>query len=81
MWLHVGIVRVEQLFDTIERQRLGHVDIFATAVIAFGRITLGVLVGKHRTLGLHDAWAGVILGSNQFDMVFLPLFLVLHGAP
>ncbi len=58
-----------------------HVDVFAAAIVTFRGITLGVLVGQDRALGLHDARAGIIFGSDQFDMVFLPLYFVLHRAP
>ena len=71
MRLHVGIIGPEQLLRALDRQRLGHVDVFAAAVIALARITFCVFVGELAALCLHDPRAGVVLGCDQLDVVFL----------
>ncbi len=51
--LDIGGIGAEQLFRPIDGQLLGHINMFAAAVIALARIALGVLVGQLRTLGFH----------------------------
>ncbi len=52
--LHVGELGAEQGLDPVDGQLLDHVDVLAAAVIALARVALGVLVGQHRALRLHD---------------------------
>lgn len=61
MWLHVGIVGSEQLFDPCYRQFFNHVHVFAATVVALAGITFGVLIGKYRALSLHHQGAGMVL--------------------
>jgi hypothetical protein len=77
--LHVGIVGAEQLLGALDGQALGDVDVLAAAVVALGRIALGVLVGQHRALRLHHARARVVLGGDQLDVLLLPTLLVANG--
>ena len=79
MRLHICIARAEQLLEPRDREFFSHIDIFATAVIPFARITFGVFVGQHATLRFHHARAGVVLRGDQFDMIFLALALVGDG--
>ena len=79
--LHVGVLGTEQRLDAIDGQLLGDVDELAAAVVALARVTLGVLVGEHRTLRLHDRRTGVVLGSDQLDVVFLSRKFLLHRNP
>ncbi|MCY1438595.1 hypothetical protein D9M71_548010 [compost metagenome] len=76
--LDVGVVGAEQLLGAIDGQLLDLVDVLAAAVVALGRITLGVLVGQPAALCLHDALAGVVLRGDQFEVVFLTGILGLH---
>ncbi len=69
MRLDVGVGGAEQLLDPVDRQLLGDVDVFAAAVVALVRVTLGVLVGQHAAPGLQDARAGVVLAGDQLDVV------------
>ena len=48
----------------VDCQRLGHVHVFTAPVVPFVRVAFGIFVGQHRTLCFHDAWTGIILGSN-----------------
>ena len=50
--LDVGEVAAEKLFRPLDRQRLGHVDELAAAVVALSGITFGIFVGQDRTLRL-----------------------------
>jgi hypothetical protein len=43
----------------------------AAAVVALARIAFRVLVREHRALRFQDARAGVVLGGNQLDVLFL----------
>src|SRR5690606_29743848 len=77
--LHVGVVGTEQFPDPVDRQLLGHVHVLAAAVVALARIAFGVLVGQLAALGLHHPRAGVVLGRDQLDVVFLAAVLVGDG--
>ena len=68
--LHVGVVGTEQLLGAIDRQLLGDVDVFATAVIALARIAFGVLVGQHRCPGLpaRAGWRSFRRRSARCDL-------------
>ncbi len=81
MRLHVGPVGAEQCLDAIDGELLDHVDILAAAVVTLARIALGVLVGQHGALGLHDARAGVVFRGNQLDVLFLAQDFFLHRVP
>jgi hypothetical protein len=69
--LDIGVVGAEQLADPGDRQFLGAIHEFAAAVVALARIALGVLVGKHAALRLHHQGAGVVLGGDEFEVIFL----------
>ena len=60
MGLNVCISRPEQFFGAFPGQLLCLVDKFATAVIPLPGIAFCILVGQHRTLGLHNPRAGII---------------------
>ena len=69
--LHVGEGAAEQLFGTVDRQVLRHVDIDATAVVAAAGIALGVFVGQHRPLRFQHRGGDDVLRRDQFDAVLL----------
>ena len=79
MGLHVGVIGAKQLLDTVDGQLLGHVHVFAAAVVAFARVAFGVLVGEHRALCFQHARAGVIFRGDELDVVFLALLFALDG--
>ena len=53
--------------------------IFASAVVAPVRVSLGVLVREDRTLGLEHGLAHIVLGGNQHDLFQFALLLALDG--
>ena len=77
MGLDIGEFGAEQLHDAIDRQLLGDIDMFAAAVVAFARITFGVLVRQLRALRRHDGGARIVLRRDQLDVRFLPAFSLL----
>src|SRR3954468_7416944 len=79
MRLDVRVGAVEQLLGTIDCELLGDIHVLATAVIALARIAFSVLVGEHRALCLQHSRAGVVLGSDELDVVFLTLALRRQG--
>ena len=81
MRLHVGVFGTEQRLDAVDRQLLGHVDIFAAAVIALARIAFGILVGQLAALRFHHRRAGVVFRGDQLDMIFLAAVFVLDRGP
>ena len=64
----------EQSLGSIDRKRFDDIDIFAAAVPAFARITLGVFVGQHAALRFHHRAAGEIFRRDQLDVFALPFF-------
>ena len=79
--LYVSVVSAKQLFCTIDSQLLNDINVLATAVVAFARITFSIFVGQLRTLRLHNTRAGVVFGGDQFDVLFLTYFFLLHSLP
>jgi hypothetical protein len=79
--LHIGVIGAKQLLGALDGQLLGLVDILAAAVVALVRVAFGVLVGQHRPLHRQHARAGVVLGGDQLDMLFLAPLLGLHRGP
>ena len=78
MRLHVGVVGAEELLGAIDGELFRDVDEFTAAVIALARITLGVLVGEHRTLSFEHARADVVFRCDQLDVIFLALPLAVE---
>src|SRR5699024_1014942 len=81
MRLDVHVIRIEKGLCPLDGQAFGHIHVLTATVVTLTGIALGVFVGKHGTLRLQDARAGVILGSNQLHMVFLTLFFILQRLP
>src|SRR5947209_10132387 len=79
MRLHVRVVGTEQFLRTLDRQLLSDIDVLATAVIALAWITFSVLVSQDGTLCLQHTGTGVVLGSDQLDVIFLTLPFALDG--
>ena len=71
MGLHVGVLDTENLLGAVDGQLLGDIHVLAAAVPALGRVALGVFVGEHRALCLHDGRAGEILAGDQLDVFLL----------
>ena len=73
--LHVDVLRAEDFLGAIDRQLLDDVDVLATAVPTFPRITFGVLVRQAGTLRLHHRAAREIFRGDQLDVFALASFL------
>ena len=79
--LHVGGFGTENLLDPCDCQRFGNIHVFAATVIALAGVAFSVLVCQLGALGLHHWRAHVVLGSDQFDVIFLAAVLGLNGSP
>lgn len=73
--LHVRGLGAEQVLDPVDGQLLDDVDVFTAAVVAAPRVALGVLVGEHRALGLHDGGRGEVLRGDHFQRRLLAVQL------
>ena len=69
--LDVGEARAEQFLDPRDGQPLGDVDVLATPVVAPARVSLGVLVGHHRTLGLQRCDRREVLAGDHLQGLLL----------
>ena len=65
--LDVGEVGGEQLLGAIDGELLELVGELAPFVVPAPRISLGVLVGEHRTARLHDGPGGEVLRRDELD--------------
>ena len=81
MGLNVGVLAVVNLLRALDGKELGLVDILASAVVALSGISLGILVGQLRTLGFHNHGAGVVLRSNELDVLLLTGIFLGNGFP
>ena len=59
--LHVGMIGAKELLGPLARQILHDVGKLAAAVIAFARISLGILIGEDRAHGLEHSLADKVL--------------------
>lgn len=71
--LDVGAVGAEQRQGPVDGQLFRAIDKFTSAIVAFLRVTLGILVGQNAALGRHDGAAGDIFRCDQFQVGLLPL--------
>ncbi len=67
--------------EAVDGELLGHVDVLAATVVALARVAFGVLVGQLGALGFHHRVADVVLGGDQFDVLFLTLVFGFDGLP
>ena len=75
--LDVGVCGSEERLRPLDRERFRDVDPLAPAVVAAARIPLGIFVRQHAADGFHDGGAGVVLGSDELDLLDLTAPLVL----
>ena len=73
--LNVGVVGSKKALEAIDREQLGQVDELAAAVVALSGIAFGVLVGHHAAHRFAHRAAGVVLRSDQLEIVFLAALL------
>ena len=71
MRLHVGELAGEQPLRPIDGELLGHIDIYAAAVVAPAWIALGILVGQHGALRFQHRGGDDIFAGNELDAVLL----------
>ena len=81
VWLHIGVVGAKQGLGPFHGQSLGFVHVLAAAIVTASRITLSVLVGEHRALGLQHPWAGIVLRRDELDVILLALLLGRDRSP
>ena len=60
MRLYIGMIGLKQLGYPIACQIFHHINIFTAAIIAFGRVALGIFVGHGLSHGLQHGSAGKI---------------------
>lgn len=65
-------VEVERLQSALSAQVLENVNVLVSSVVSSARETLGVLVGEHRSVGLHDGQRGQVLPKpTEFASAFI----------
>ena len=79
MRLDVGRIGTKNLLHAIKCQLLGNVDKFATAVIAFAWIALGIFVGELRALCSHHGRRGIVFTGNELNVMFLTCIFCLDS--
>ena len=71
MRLHIGEAAPEQPFGALDRERLGDIDEFASAIISAAGIAFGVFVRQHRALGFQHRPRDDVLAGDQLDLELL----------
>src|SRR5579871_3743141 len=79
MRLNIGMFGAKKLLGALASQVLDNVDVFAAAVIALARITLGVFVCKDTAGGLQHGFGGEVFARDQFKPAMLALDFVLDS--
>src|SRR5688572_1145205 len=75
MRLDVRVLGGEERLGAVDRDRLDLVDDLAAAVVALARVSLGVLVRRHRPDRFEHARPGEVLRGDQLDLTALTLEL------
>ena len=75
MRLHIGEPAPEEALGALDRERLGDIDEFASAIISAAGITFGVFVCQHRALGFQHRPGNNVLAGNQLDLELLAFLL------
>ena len=71
MRLHVGVLGAEKLLCTLDGKSFRLVDINASAVISFARISLGVFVCQVASHCSHNCRRNEIFTGNKLDVASL----------
>ena len=69
--LHVGVFGSEELLGTVDGQGFRFVHVLAAPVPPLARVALGILVGQHAALDLHDGRAGEVFAGDELDVLEL----------
>ena len=75
MWLHVRVLRAEQILRAVDGELLDLVDDLAAAVVPLARISLRVLVGGDGADRFEDGRPREVLRRDQLDLAALPVEL------
>ena len=78
VWLHVGVLSTEQVFDPLNSQRLSYVNVLAATVVAAARVAFSILIGQHGALSFQDGTGCKVFAGNHFQRVALAAKLVLQ---
>jgi hypothetical protein len=73
MRLDIRMFGAEKSFRALDRKLFHNVYKFTTSVPALARVTLGILIGQDRPLGFEYGRGHKIFGSDQFDILILPI--------
>src|SRR4029078_8816424 len=76
MGLNVRMICLEERPGPVDRQLLDLVDDLAATVVPLARVSLRVLVRRHRADGLEDRRPCGVLRRDQLDLPALPRELV-----
>ena len=74
MRLNVHVLAAEDLLRAVSCDVFGYVDELAAAVVSLARVTLGVLIGHHRSHRLEYGFGDEVLGSDHLEVVGQPTF-------
>ena len=78
MGLNVRVLGAEQLAGALAGDILSDIHREAAAVVALGRIALGVLVGQHGAHRRHHRGRNDVLAGDQLEVLLLTLQLLRH---
>src|SRR5690554_3537722 len=67
MGLYIGMVRAKDIFKPLPGQVLHLVYEFASAIVPFARVSLGVLVCQMAAHSLHHRYTNEVLRSYEFN--------------
>ena len=70
----------EELLRAVACQVLDDVSEFATTVVSFSRIALGVLIGEDGTGGFEHGFGDEVLAGNHLQALVLAAALVFNGS-
>ncbi len=76
VWLNVCVFGSEKFLGSFDGQAFGDVDVFASPIVAFGGITLGVLVGQNAPGCFDYGRQGEVFRGDQLEVRALPDFFI-----
>jgi hypothetical protein len=79
MRLHIGVLGAEEPLGPLDRQILGDIHSITAAVIAFARVSLGILVCEHAAQCRQHSRRDIIFTGDQLDAAGLTAALHLNG--
>ena len=79
MGLHIYMVAAKKLLRSVARKILNDININASAIVPFPRISLGILIGQMSSHSIHYRRRNKIFRRDQLNIVSLPFELILHS--